>query len=69
MTDFISKETLETLQAYFPELNVYNSQYSGVVFDDTVNDPQNITNLDNKQATTTATNIRHPHMSCKFGMT
>ena len=48
MTDFISKETLETLQAYFPELNVYNSQYSGVVFDDTVNDPQNITNLDNK---------------------
>ena len=48
MTDFISKETLESLQAYFPELNVYNSQYSGVVFEDTVNDPQNITNLDNK---------------------
>lgn len=48
MTDFISKEKLSSLQMYFPELIVYNSQYSTIVFDDSVNDPQNISNLDNE---------------------
>lgn len=48
MTDFITKEKLASFAAYFPEMTVYNSQYSAIVFDDTVGDPQNITNLDNK---------------------
>ena len=47
MTDFVSDETLTTMQTYFPELDIHNSQYCEVVFDDTVADPQNITNLDN----------------------
>lgn len=48
MTDFITKEKLASFAAYFPEMTLYNSQYSAIVFDDTVGDPQNITNLDSR---------------------
>ena len=49
---WILKELLEDaelaeLQAYYPKLEVINSQFSVVVMDDTVSDPKNITNLDN----------------------
>ncbi len=37
----------DALAAYFPALDLHNAQYTAVVFDDTVNDPKNITNLDN----------------------
>ena len=47
MTDYISTDTLASMQSYFPELSIHNSQYSCISFDDTVGDPENITNLDN----------------------
>lgn len=39
--------TIEKLKRYFPQLEIHNSQYTGVVFDDTESDSQNITNLEN----------------------
>ncbi len=47
MEDLISESQLATFKAYFPQLEIYNSQYSCVCFDDTDDDSQNITNLDN----------------------
>lgn len=44
----LSKTKSGSLAAYFPQLELHNAQYSAVMFDDTVNDTQNITNLDNK---------------------
>ena len=35
------------LAAYFPELDLYNAQFTAVVFDDTNSDPKNVTNIDN----------------------
>lgn len=39
---------LNTLKAYFPELNLYNSQFSQVTFSDDVADSENISNPENK---------------------
>ena len=52
MEDLIDDNELDkarpgSLAAYFPQLTLYNSQYSCVSFDDTDDDCQNITNLDN----------------------
>ena len=51
LTKLIDDSELAQLQAYFKPsdigLTVHNAQFTGVVFDDTVNDPKNITNLDN----------------------
>lgn len=51
LTKLIEDDDLAALQTYFkPQdvgLTVHNAQFTGVVFDDTVNDPKNITNLDN----------------------
>ncbi|MCM1217652.1 MAG: hypothetical protein NC548_24435 [Lachnospiraceae bacterium] len=51
LTKLIDDAELSALQSYFkPQdigLTVHNAQFTGVVFDDTVNDPKNITNLDN----------------------
>lgn len=47
LTSYVDVETLAMLQAYFPELNIFNVQYTGICFDDSVADPCNITNLDN----------------------
>ena len=52
MEDLIDDNELDkarpgSLAAYFPQLTLYNSQYSCVRFDDTDDDCQNITNLDN----------------------
>ncbi len=51
LTKLIEDSDLAALQSYFKHgnsgLTIHNAQFTGVVFDDTVNDPQNITNLDN----------------------
>ena len=52
MEDLIDDKELDrnnsgSLAAYFPQLALHNSQYTGVVFDDVENDTQNITNLEN----------------------
>lgn len=51
LTKLIEDSELSALQSYFKHgdvgLTIHNAQFTGVVFDDTVNDPQNITNLDN----------------------
>lgn len=47
MEDLISESLLSEFAAYFPQLTLYNSQYSCVCFDDTDDDCYNITNLDN----------------------
>lgn len=43
----LDKTKPNSLAAYFPQLTLFNSQYSCVRFDDTDDDCQNITNLDN----------------------
>ena len=47
LTELVEDSEVETLQKYFPKLEVINSQYSYVTFDDTENDTQNITNPEN----------------------
>lgn len=47
MTDFVTSATLAALQAYFPMMEIHNSQFSHICFDDTEDDPENISNLDN----------------------
>lgn len=51
LTKLIDDSELSALQTYFKPsdigLTIHNAQFTGVVFDDTVNDPKNITNLDN----------------------
>lgn len=47
LTKLIDDSAFYQLAAYFPALDLYNAQYTMVVFDDTVNDPKNITNLEN----------------------
>ena len=47
LTTLIEEEKLHTLQAYFPYLTIRNAQYTLAVFDDTMDDPANISNLDN----------------------
>lgn len=39
--------TIEKLKKYFPQLEIHNAQYTGVIFDDVESDSQNITNLEN----------------------
>lgn len=47
LSDLIDDEDLDDLEDYFTELTLHNAQYTGVMFDDTVSDPMNMTNLDN----------------------
>ncbi len=47
LSNLLTDEELAELQAYFPKLTILNMQFSSIVFDDTVEDPENITNLDN----------------------
>ena len=47
LNTLIEDDALATLQAYFPDLTIYNAQYTVICMDDTVDDPANITNLDN----------------------
>lgn len=47
LSDLVTESELAELREYFPQLTVINSQYSCVSFDDTDDDVENITNLDN----------------------
>lgn len=47
LTHLISDSKLDELKAYFPEMVLHNAQYTLVKFDDQINDPKNITNMDN----------------------
>lgn len=47
LNTLIPDSNLDALAAYFPNLDLYNAQYTLIEFDDTVNDPKNITNKDN----------------------
>lgn len=47
LSKLIDDSELKSLQDYFPLLTIHNAQYTMVVFDDTVDDPKNVTNLDN----------------------
>lgn len=47
LTTLLDDETFGSISRYFPELNLRNSQYTGIRFHDTEPDPENITNLDN----------------------
>lgn len=48
LRELVEDGKLEELQKYFPELTIYNSQFSCVVFDDTADDTANISNTDNE---------------------
>lgn len=47
MSDLIEDSALANFGKYFPQLTLHNSQFSMVVYDDTVDDCENISNLDN----------------------
>lgn len=47
MEDLIDDSLLNEFKAYFPQLTIYNSQFSCICFDDADDDCENITNLDN----------------------
>jgi len=51
LTSLIEESKLNSLKAYFRHgnggLTIHNAQYSVFKFDDTINDPKNITNLEN----------------------
>lgn len=47
LTNLVEDEDLLALQSYYPELTIYNAQFTGVMFNDTISDPMNMTNLDN----------------------
>lgn len=60
MTDMISDAQLLTIQNYFPNLTVYNAQYTGMLFDDTMTDDANMTNLENNTYGTSGLNKYTP---------
>ena len=47
MSDLIEDEQLAEYKKYFPQLAIYNSQYSHIIFSDAEEDTENITNADN----------------------
>lgn len=47
LTELLEDEDINSLKNYYPELELHNSQFTTVVFDDTESDPRNITNLEN----------------------
>ena len=48
LTELVEDSEVVTLQEYFRELDIYNAQFSQVVFNDEEADSANITNMDNK---------------------
>ena len=48
MEDLIEDSLLDSFGRYFPQLTLHNSQYSTVVYSDTVDDCENITNHENQ---------------------
>ena len=47
LSKLIDETEFSALAKYFPELELYNAQYTMVVQDDTMADPKNVTNLEN----------------------
>lgn len=47
LTNLLEDADYSALQAYYPQLTIYNSQYSQITFSDTEEDTENITNVDN----------------------
>ena len=47
LTELLENEDINSLKNYYPELELHNSQYSYITFDDTEDDSQNITNPEN----------------------
>ncbi len=47
MSDLVEDDQLAEYQKYFPQLTIYNSQYSHIIFSDAEEDSENITNADN----------------------
>lgn len=47
LSRLIDETEFAALAKYFPELELYNAQYTMVVQDDTMTDPKNVTNLEN----------------------
>ena len=47
LTRLIDEAEFAALAKYFPDLELYNAQYTMVVQDDTMTDPKNVTNLEN----------------------
>ena len=48
LTELIEDNEVAALQQYFKELDIYNAQFSQVIFNDEEEDSANITNVDNK---------------------
>ncbi|MCC8146863.1 MAG: CotH kinase family protein [Bacteroidales bacterium] len=48
LTNYVEEDKLATYQEHYPELNIKQPEYTCIEFDDTVADPANISNLDNK---------------------
>lgn len=46
MADLVDDSVLKSLKAYFPALEIHNSQYSTVCYSDFENDTENMTNID-----------------------
>jgi hypothetical protein len=65
LTNMVEDDMLTELQSYFKPsdvgLTVHNAQFTGIVFDDSVDDPKNITNLDN--GTTGSDYVASGHIS------
>ena len=47
LTNLLEDADYSALQAYYPQLTIYNSQYSHIIFSDAEEDTENITNADN----------------------
>lgn len=47
LTDLVEESVLTRLQNYYPQLTIYNAQYTVIMFDDSKSDDINVTNLDN----------------------
>lgn len=47
LNKYIDEEVYETYVAHYPELNIIQPSFTTIMFDDTVGDSANITNLDN----------------------
>lgn len=59
MEDLITDSQLSSLATYFPQLTLINSQYSCIRFDDTDEDSENITNVENGTTKETYTPSGH----------
>lgn len=56
MTDLVADGTFAQMQGYFPVLELLNSQYTGIMFNESMQEHDNITNLEN--GTTGSANYR-----------